>query len=73
MTKPPSDMTAVWVRDEEKTLRRDIKHSARCKGQTVADFLHRAIYAAIEDTQASCVAERDRKIGQNERHEQHST
>ena len=67
MTKPPNDMTALWVRDEDKTLRTNVKHGARRKGQTVADFLRRAIDAALQDTEASFVAESDRKIGQSDR------
>lgn len=66
MTKPPSDMTAIWVRDEEGDIRQRVKHGARRKGQKVADFLRRAIETALEDTETSFVAERDRKIGQNE-------
>lgn len=67
MTKPPEDMTSIWVRDEIGDLRQRVKHGARRKGQTVADFLRRVIDAALEDTEASFVAETDRKIGQNER------
>ncbi len=66
MTKPPDNMTSIWVRDETGDLRQRVKHGARRNGQTVADFLRRVIDAALTDTEASSVAESDRKIGQHE-------
>lgn len=67
MTKPPDSMTSVWVRDEDGDLRQRVKHGARRKGQTVADFLRRAIDDALEATEVSSVAKSDRKIGQDDR------
>lgn len=67
MTKPPDDMTTLWVRDETGDLRNRVKQGARIKGQKVADFLRNVIDDALEDAQASFVAKRDRKIGQDDR------
>lgn len=64
MTKPPSDMTSIWVRDENGDIRERIKHGARRKGQKVADFLRIVIDDALTDIEA---AKSDRKIGQSER------
>lgn len=66
MTKPPSDMTSIWVRDEAGDLRQRIKKGARRKRQTIADFLSGVINDALENTETSFIAESDRKIGQNE-------
>lgn len=60
-------MTAIWARDEEGDLRQRIKHGARRKGQKSADFVRRALEAALEATEASFVTESDRNIGQSER------
>lgn len=67
MTKPPDDMTTLWVRDENGDMRKRVKQGARMKGQKVADYLRNVIDAALEDTRASFFSESDRKIGQNER------
>jgi len=67
MAKPPEDMTTLWVRDENHDMRQRVKHGARMRGQKVADFLRHVIDAALEDTEASFFAKRDRKIGQSER------
>lgn len=67
MTKPPDDMTTLWVRDETGDLRNRVKQGARIKGQKVADFLRNVIDDALEDAQASFVAKSDRKIGQSDR------
>lgn len=66
MTKPPDDMTTLWVRDENGDMRRRVKQGARMKGQKVADFLRNVIDAALDDTRASFFSESDRKIDQGE-------
>lgn len=73
MTKPPEDITYMTVRDENGDLRQRVKQSARRKGQKVADFLYRAIDAAIEDTEISFADKSDRKIVQNDRCDKHLT
>lgn len=67
MTKPPDDMTTLWVRDENGDMRKRVKQGARMKGQKVADFLRNVIDAALEDTRASFFSKSDRKIDQTER------
>lgn len=67
MTKTPSDMSTLWVRDEDGDLRELVKQGARRKGQKVADYLRAIIDRDLNDDPASHLASRGGKPCQSGR------
>lgn len=65
MTKPPIDMTPIWVRDEKKDLQQLLKTHAKRNGMKAADLVRFIIEDALLSNETSFVVRGGRKNNHN--------